>query len=208
MMRAGFPYSMQVLILFVLMAVPLQAQKKGYSEGYIIDAQGEITEGWVKDRSPGPFLEMYRRIRFKPGNALVRKKLGPDAILGYGFLDQQYESVPISEESVFFRFRYPLHDNRERVFLRVIASREDLTYYHWEYVDDESNYLDYIPLFYRTGAQEMVRVTQGILGLKRDRLAEYFRDCPELVRALETRELKEIDEVFYFYTERCAGGSR
>jgi hypothetical protein len=201
-------FRVPVLILLVCLVVPVQAQKKGYSPGYIINLEGEIIDGWVKDRSPGPFLEMYRRIRFKPGDARIRKKLGPDAILGYGFLDKQYESVPVYEESAFFKFRYPLYEDAERVFLRVIASQDDLTYYHWEYVDDESSYLDYIPLFYRTGAHEMVRVTQGILGLKRERLMEYFRDCPELVRAIETRELKEIDDVFYFYTERCAGESR
>ncbi len=193
------------LILLACLVLPLQAQKKGYSQGYIINLEGEIIDGWVKDRSPGPFLEMYKRVRFKPLDARIRKKLGPDQILGYGFLDQHYESVPVYEESAFFRFRYPLYEDADRVFLRVIASQDDLTYYHWEYVDDESSYLDYIPLFYRTGAHEMVRVTQGILGLKRERLMEYFRDCPELVRAIDNRELKKIDEVFYFYTERCSG---
>ncbi len=32
----------------------------------------------------------------------------------------------------------------------------------------------------------------------------YFWDCPDLLRALEKKELKEIDEVFNFYTEHCA----
>jgi hypothetical protein len=75
-------------------------------------------------------------------------------------------------------------------------------------VDDESSYLDYIPLFYREGSDEMVRVTQGVLGLKRNRLMEYFQDCPELVRAIDNRELNEIDEVYYFYLERCSPGTR
>ena len=75
-------------------------------------------------------------------------------------------------------------------------------------MDDESSYLDYIPLFYRDSSGEMVRVTQGILGLKRKRLAEYFRDCPELVRAIENRELNEIDEVYYSYLEHCSVESR
>ena len=79
----------------------------------------------------------------------------------------------------------------------------DLTYFHWEYVDSESNYLDYTPLFYREGSDEMVRVTQGIRGLKRKRLIEYFWDCPELVQAIEKKELNEIHEVYNFYLEHC-----
>ena len=50
----------------------------------------------------------------------------------------------------------------------------------------------------------MVRVTQGILGLKRERLMEYFGDCGVLVEALSNRNtLKEADEVYEFYLDNC-----
>lgn len=192
-----------VIILLAWMVIPLHAQKKGYSRGYIINNSGETVEGWVKDRSSGMFLELYQRIRFKPDDALVRKKYNPDEILAYGTGDQMYESVPLIEEASFFRFRYYVHENYDRVFLKIISSNDHLTYFHWEYIDDESNYLDYIPLFYKNGTDEMVRVTQGILGLKRNRLMEYFRDCPELVRAIENRNLQEINEVYNYYLDHC-----
>jgi hypothetical protein len=85
----------------------------------------------------------------------------------------------------------------------VVSRAKGLTYYQWEYVDDDSNYLDYIPLFYREGAQEMVRVTQGVLGLKRNKLIRYFSDCPDLVFAIQAKQLNDIDEVFDFYLNRC-----
>ena len=196
-------YRFTLLILFAFMIIPIHAQKKGYSQGYIINSEGETVEGWVKDRSSGPFLDLYARIRFKPDNAPFRRKYSPDEILGYGLNNQHFESVPLSEESAFFKFRYYIHESNERVFLKVISENRTLTYYHWEYVDDESNYVDYIPLFFKTGSDEMVRVTQGILGLKRNRLIEYFWDCQELVQAIEKKELDEIDEVYNFYIERC-----
>jgi len=191
-------------ILFAILTLPVQAQKKGYSQGYIINSDGVILEGLVKDRSSGSFIGLYKRIRFKPGDALFKRKYSAAEILGYGVNGQQYDAVPLLTESYFFKIRYYIHENRDRVFLRVISSNEKLTYYHWEYVDDESNYLDYIPLFHKPGTGEMVRISQGILGLKRNRLSEYFWDCPDLLRALEKKELKEIDEVFNFYTEHCA----
>ena len=159
-----------LLILIAFMFIPTHAQKKEYSQGYIINSEGETVEGWVKDRSSGPFLDLYTRIRFKPDNAIFKRKYSPGEILGYGINNQHFESVPLIEESAFFKFKYCLHEGNDRVFLRVISRNADLTYYHWEYVDSESNYLDYIPLFYRSGSNEMVRVTQGILGLKRNRL--------------------------------------
>lgn len=193
-------------ILFLLVAstiIPVHAQKKGYSQGYIINSEGETIDGWVKDRSDGTFLDLYKRIRFKAEGALLVRKFSPDEILGYGINNQHFESLPLIEESAFFKFKYYLHEGSERVFLKIISSNADLTYYHWEYVDGDSNYLDYIPLFYRSGSNALVRVTQGSLGLKRKRLVEFFWDCPDLVMAIEKKKLKEINEVYIFYLERC-----
>ena len=185
------------------MIIPTHAQKKEYSQGYIINSEGETVEGQVKDRSSGPFLDLYTQIRFKPDNAIFKRKYSPGEIQGYGTNNQHFESVPLIEESAFFKFKYNLHEGNDRVFLKVISRNADLTYYHWEYVDSESNYLDYIPLFHRMGSNEMVRVTQGIFGLKRNRLVEYFWDCPDLVMAIEKKTLNEINEVYNFYLEHC-----
>ena len=197
-----------LLILFASTILPAHAQKKGYSHGYIINLEGETVEGWVKDRSSGTFLELYKRIRFKEDGTWGNRKYSPDEILGYGLNDQHFESVPLFEETAFFKFRYYIHEDYERIFLKVISMNADLTYFHWEYIDSESNYLDYTPLFYREGSDEMVRVSQGILGLKRKRLMEYFWDCPELAQAIDKKQLNEVDEVYNFYIERCVKNNR
>ena len=185
------------------MITSVHAQKKGYSWGYVIYPDGDTLEGWVKDRSSGTFLDLYPQIRFKPVNALLKKKYSPDEILAYSFNAQIYESVPVREETSFFKFNYYVNEGNDRYFLKVVSRNKDLTYYHWEYLDDDSNYLDYIPLFYRSGSNEMVRVSQGILGLKRNKLVRYFYDCPDLVHAIQTKELNEIYEVYDFYLNRC-----
>ena len=199
-------YILIVLIAFTI--IPAHAQKKGYSQGYIINLEGETVEGWVKDRSSGTFLELYKRIRFKEDGTWGKNKYSPDEILGYGLDNLHFESVPLYEETAFFKFRYYIREDNPRVFLKIISMNDDLTYFHWEYVDSESNYLDYTPLFYRSGSDEMVRVTQGILGLKRKRLIEYFWDCPTLVQVIERKQLNEIDEVYNFYIENCANDIR
>ena len=191
------------LLLLTLFAYPLEAQKKGYVEGYIIQWNGDTISGLVKDRSTGTFTDLYSKIRFKSPQSLLRKKYGPDEIHGYGYGKYMYESLPLREESEFFRFRYYLDDRNGRVFLRVVARYEPLTWYHWEYIDAESNYIDYIPLLHKQYSPEMVRVTQGILGLKRNRLTEYFRDCPELVRALDRKQVNGPEEVYNFYILHC-----
>lgn len=194
-------------ILFILLlaciGIPGEAQKKGYAEGYIISWEGDTLQGWVKDRSPGASAGLHSRIRFRPEDAWLRKKYGPEDIMGYGYNDLVFESLPLREESEFFRFRYVLDEGNRRVFLKVISRHEPLTWYHWEYTDAESDYVDYIPLFHKNYSPEMVRVTQGVLGLKRNRVMEYFQDCPALVRAIGNKEVNQIEEVYNFYLAQC-----
>ncbi len=133
-------------------------RKEGFRD-YIVHSDGDTIEGWIKDRSSGTFIDLYPRIRFKPAKG-SSKKYSPEDILAYSINGQLYESVPLMEESAFFMFNYYVNEGNERVFLKVISRDAGLTYYHWEYVDEDSNYLDYIPLFYRDGFTEMVRVTR------------------------------------------------
>lgn len=193
-------YLMLILVAFVITSA--QAQKKDFYRGYIITPEADTLEGWVKDRSSGTFMKLYTRIHFKADKG-GKRKYGPGDILAYSANGQLFESVPVVEASEFFKFTYPVNEGNEAVFLKVIARGADLTYYHWEYIDAESNYLDYIPLFYRDGFGEMVRVTQGILGIKRNKLSSYFSDCPDLVQAIQAKQLDGVFEVYNFYVDRC-----
>lgn len=190
-----------LLVLFIIL--PASAQKKGYEPGYIITMDGDTLQGQIKDRSPDPFVDLYSKIRFIPEGKRSRDKYGPWEIRGYGSGGREYESVRFREESSFFTLRYYTDAQAPRTFLRVIRKDGPLTYYHKEFIYDDNFELDFFPLIHREGEEEMVRVTQGILGLKRERLMEYFQDCEALVAALSKKELKEAGEVYDFYLEAC-----
>lgn len=193
------------ILLLLLLSGPVRmaAQKKGYEPGYLVSLNGDTLRGWVKDRSPGPFEELYSRIRFRPGGRGRTQKYSAEAVRGYASGSRVYESVPLREESSFFRLRYYVDPGAEKGFLQVVRRQGPLTWYHREFVHDDNHYVDFVPLFHREGAPEMVRVTQGVFGLKRERLMEYFEDCPELVGAVANRDLNGIEEVYHFYLNRC-----
>ena len=197
------PYRMLPWIL-MLLALPMAAQKKGYQQGYIITLEGDTLKGEVKDRSPEPFVELYGRIRFRPEGTRKMHKYGPQQIRGYAAGGRVYESLPLREETAFFRFRYYVDPKASHTFLRVMRREGPLTWYEQEFIYDDNHYLDSYPLFQREGNPEMVRVTQGIFGLKRQRLAEYFNDCPQLVLALLEDSISGVEEVFRYYLDSCA----
>lgn len=194
-----------LLIIFLCCINLLSAQKKSFHHGYIIQHNGDTIQGWIKDRSPEPFVTLYPKIRFKQEGRGRTGKYGPDDIKGYGYQGQSFISMPLREESTFFKFRYYTDAIAPPVFLKVIEQHEGLIYLEQLFVHDDNNYLDTFPLFYRPGTNEMVRVTQGIFGFRKKRLATYFYDCPVLVDEINNphSSIRTVEELYKYCISNC-----
>jgi len=188
-------------LIFVLFILPLSVfGQKDYQSGYIITNKNDTITGRLKDRKPPPFGKLYKKVRFKNKNIFARK-YSPYKIRGYKQGDNQFESLWVEESNFFFREKYTSIPNAgDKVFLKVIV-KGYLTYYHWEYEDGESDYVWSKDLFKRQDENSLIKVTQGVFGLKKKNLAEYFRDCPELVYKIENKEFKDPIEIASFYNE-------
>jgi hypothetical protein len=201
------------LISFFLAIVPVccltgtsYSQNDSFNEGYIITTDRDTVRGFVKDRSPEPFTSMYNKIRFKKYGSWGKKKYGPDKIRGYGFGDNHFVSVPYREEYKVARTRYFTDQSAPRVFLKLIRKSDDLIYYEQLMVDEDNSFMHYIPFFHLTSSNEMVRVTQGVLGFKKKRLREYFSGCSILIDEINdpNRVTKTPEELYEFYLDNCA----
>ena len=95
-----------IIIAFLCLIISAGAQGRGFVEGFIVNQKGDTIRGLVKDRSSGSFLELYKRIRFKPEKGVGRKKYSADQIMSYGYNNVIYESIRLIEETEFFRFRF------------------------------------------------------------------------------------------------------
>lgn len=172
----------------------------GFESGYIVTLQHDTIKGTVKDRSSSGIRNSYRKIRFY-GPDGRRKKYGPETIRAYAkgnqlFVSMWYESY---QQNLIQRHYSVLGKGSQR-FFRVIHSGY-LSYYHLEYIDGEFDDIDFIPFYKRQDEPTMVRVTQGILGLKKKRLAEFFQDCPELLQKIKNKELRDPIEIAVFYNQ-------
>ena len=167
-----------LLIIFLCCMNPLRAQKKSFHHGYIIQHSGDTIQGWIKDRSPEPFVTLYPKIRFKKKSRSRTIKYAPIDIKGYGYQGQHFIAMPLREESTFFKFRYYTDAIAPHVFLKVIEQSEGLVYFKQLFVLDDNNYLDFIPFFYRPGRSDVVRVTQGIFGFRKNGLQLIFMTAP------------------------------
>lgn len=186
------------LISFICLLFSLSVHaQKGYEIGYIITNSNDMLVGLVKDRKQPPFGELYKKVFFKKKHK--KKKYRPNQIIAYKQGVREFESVWIDVSSHLINEKYTSVSNRgEKEFLKVIE-KGYLTYYQREFEDSESDYIDYIDLFKRENENFLIRVTQGVFGLRKKSLIAYFSDCTALVNKIENNELKTPIEITRFY---------
>ncbi|MDM9630702.1 hypothetical protein [Robiginitalea aurantiaca] len=198
---SGVPVLVLITLLLLLGSTAVHAQKKGYSDGYLITLKGDTLRGYIKDRSPEPFEGLYTKVRFKKKGR--KKRYRPDQIRGYGYDQFHFESVALLEDAAFFRFNYKTDPKQEPVFLKVVRRNPDLILYEWEYTDEDNFHIDSFPLFYRPGKDQWARATQGIFGLKRKKLIPFFLDCPELALGIQNKTIKTVHAILEVWEIHC-----
>lgn len=189
----------------LMLNLTLAGQHSTYSKGYVILNSGDTIQGYVKDRSPEPFVNLYDRIRFKKNTAIWKKRYSPKSIKGYGYANNHFISVPYRTEQYLFRFYYSIDSTTNKSFFKLIQHSDYLLYLEQEFVQDDNSYLDSAPYFIRPMTGEMVRVTQGILGFKKKRLAEFFYDCPLIINMINNDHpsIKTVSQLYEFYHMKC-----
>jgi hypothetical protein len=181
------------------LCMPFTAQaQKGYQPGYVITQDTDTLYGLVKDRTEPPFQKIYKKVRLKnPGK--IAKKYGPDRIEGYTRGDTHYQSQWLDLQWNVLKQEYISAPGvGERKFLKVVY-KGYLTWYQLEVMDQDSFTVDTVDLFKRQSEPFMVRVTQGVLGLKRKNLEKYFQDYPDLAGRIARAELRDPLEIARVY---------
>ncbi len=186
------------LLIFTCFLFPLFViSQKDYDTGYIITNRNDTIIGFVKERKQPPFGKLFKKVYFK--NNDEKRKYSPKQILGYKQGNREFESIWLDISGHLIEENYISKPNfGAKLFLKVDL-RGYLTLYQMEIEDPESDYIDQIPLFKRKDENYLLRVTQGMFGLKKKKLKKYFKDNPELVNKIEKNELKTPIEIANFY---------
>jgi hypothetical protein len=203
------PFSARYLKFFLL-ALSLLCYGHGvaqsvenYKDGYVVLLNGDTLTGKVMDRDESTFGGLLRKIKFRPEKGW-RKKYKPAEIRAYKRGDELFRTIWLSNENQFLKQYYYSEPGRgEQVFVKVIYSGS-LDVYHQEWTDEDNSNIEFLPLIKKPGTTQLVRATQGIFGLKRKRLAEYFFECPALSTAILDKEISTVEELIQRYEQACA----
>lgn len=176
-----------------------------YLPGYVVLANGDTLTGRVMDRKE-TFIgtELLRKIRFKPASGGRRKKYRPQQLLSYRIDGSIYESHPIRPSKISLLDAYYEIDpvEGEWTFLRVV-SRGKINHYQLEWIDQDNDTVESADYFRKENERSLVRATQGIFGLKRKNLIEYFQDCSDLQQKIEQKTFASPAEIADYYNQYC-----
>ncbi len=157
------------------------AAQDDYQQGYVVTNTNDTLHGMVRDRKTGAFGEIYDKIRFKSKGR--KKRLAPNDILGYKIGNTEFKSLFLENELTFLK----------------VASEGYVSHYKYELQEQGEQLVIDIDYLQKGKNSSLTRATQGLLGLKRRRLANLFSDCHELVEKMQNKEFKYVFEVVDFY---------
>ncbi len=199
-----------ILCLFLLALTNNKTySQKGYEPGFIITNQNDTLFGSIRDRVISNFnSKIYPKIKFKKKGKRRHKKYSPNMINGYTVSNRNYVSLNVEAESVFFKTTYTINNSQKKNrFVRRVRNGY-LSYYHMEYIDEDNDTIEFEDFFKKQNSNKLVRVTQGVFGLKRKKLIAYFSDCPELQSKLKNKEVKTPMEVMNYYNNWISHNSK
>ncbi|MFC0264139.1 hypothetical protein [Fontibacter flavus] len=195
--------SKNVFFLFFLLLISIFSEVKaqrGYEPGYVVTQSLDTIHGTIKDRKEPPFAKLYPKIRFKSEFSRNRK-YSAKKIRGYTRGEDIFESQWILRYSRLFKTEYLSRKGLGKHHFMKVREKGFLTYYQWEFLDQESSTIGAIDLFKRRDEDYFIRVTQGLLGLKMNNLENYFEDYPELMEKIRNKELKNPGDIAKFYND-------
>lgn len=191
--------------LFLSTQVFVQAHQSE-ADGYIVLTNGDTLHGAVEYIDENSVhRDFYKKIRFTDGSGKQKKYKRKD-VAAFRSGNSDYQSFWLSESSdgaFSLNIRYDIELQKgDQYFLKVIH-RGALSHFELEWFEQGESLLMSMDLFKKEHDRHLVRSTQGVLGLKRKALRNYFSDCPELAEQIDRKLLKRPDEVVAFYNSKC-----
>lgn len=188
-------------ILFVLCVLSFQVgwTQLNYEPGTVTLRNGEVLEGNVANMRLGFRDELLPRIRIKEPGRLRARKLNPRQITEYTMGDRRFLSLRVQRNNAIFQESYTVNAGNEYMIFEL--HRTGHLNILLAYFLDDDMWIQSAPYFMKEGDDLIVRATQGIFGLKRKLLADYFKDCPQLVEFIQEKEITTPKEVAIYYNE-------
>ncbi|MGY6562627.1 MAG: hypothetical protein ACXITV_11020 [Luteibaculaceae bacterium] len=177
------------------------------STDYLVLVSNDTLFGQVEHiNTRGVSPKYLKKIQVKPENGR-RKRISRKSILAFKSDGEEFERFYLAQNSgrvQLVNLIYKIDTKRgEQFFLKVMNRHEALNHYQMQWWEQGSSTQLSMDLFKKSSDNFLIRANQGLLGLNKRALTNYFSDCKPLQSAIQEDSLKTARAVFNFYTVNC-----
>ncbi|MEQ8476051.1 hypothetical protein [Fulvivirga sp.] len=195
-----------IFMLLVFSVYATSFAQSAITEDFLVLNSGDTLHGsveYINSKRVSP--EFYKKIRVTDENG-KRRQFKQKDVSAFKADGKVFESYWLSQSSDKITLVNPKYDidpeNGAQYFLRLIRKGE-LSHYQWEWWEQGESTLMWMDLLRKKEDQFFIRATQGLLGLKKKVLTDYFMNCPDLKERIEKKELDEVWQLVDFYNNNC-----
>tara|TARA_R110000868_G_scaffold150050_12_gene372900 strand:- start:4226 stop:4828 length:603 start_codon:yes stop_codon:yes gene_type:complete len=117
-----------------------------------------------------------------------------------------YEGFWLNQSPEKFQLLNPKYDidiqNGEKYFLKLV-SKGSLSHYELEWLEQGESTLLWMDLLKKEEDPFFIRATQGLFGLKRKVLIDYFFNCVNLKEKINQKDLNKVSQIVDYYNKQC-----
>jgi len=194
-----------ILSIFLFIKIALYAQNNT-TEDYIILRTGDTIVGTIKhiDES-GISSKYYKKIRVINARDRQKKYKRKDVskFKSNGYTYEAFWLNQSSDKIVLFNPRYYIDSQEGELHFLKIITEGALNHYELEWFEQGESGINWMDLLKKEDDQFLLRASQGLFGLKRKVLKNYFRDCPKLIEQINNKQLNNVAAVVDFYNNQC-----
>ncbi|WP_194778567.1 hypothetical protein [Pararhodonellum marinum] len=195
------------LILFVFSAQFFSYAQNNNDLDFLVLHSGDKLYGSVEHINlKGVNPRLHKKIRFTSPNG-QRKQFRRKDVLAFRVDGITYESFWLSQSSRKFTLLNSKYDidpkTGELHFLKLIT-KGNLSHYQMEWWEQGESTLMWMDLLKKERDPFLIRATQGIFGIKKNLLVNYFSNCFDLKTQIEQEEFKDVYQIVDFYNRNCA----
>ena len=195
-----------ILFWLLLLALPCIAPAQNPAQDFVILHSGDTLYGTVRYINDGAVSpKLYKKIRWKDargrGKKISRKNIRAFRVQGDVF--ESFYLRQYSRKITLVNPRYDISPQKGQHHFLKLVEKGRLSHYQLEWIEQGESALSAMDLFKKESDTFFIRATQGLLGLKRQVLTNYFADCPALATQIGDKQINNLQEIVDFYNKNC-----
>lgn len=200
---------MKIVLIILGLSIAMQMlvfAQKNKRPDYVVLTSGDTLYGKVEymDEDAIP-LKFHKKIRILSNDGRL-KRLDRKEVAAFQTNNMAYESFFLHQSSQKVMLVNPTFaidlQNGKQEFLKVVRKGK-LSHYELEWIEQGTSAVSAMTLFKKEKDSFFIRADQGVFGLKKNVLQEYFTDCPSLRKAILDYQVKDVFEVMDYYNQNC-----